>query len=481
MAVGVVFITFSILGTNRLVYIADHGRASNFSEYNQYVTYQNYPTECRNIYFLKIHKTGSTTFSSILYRFGIKRNLTFGFFSKGNFPSYLMADIIPHPVDLLQGTKHQHKINIIAVHTLLDIPKISAAMPNDTKYVTSLRHPFSQLKSAFSYFNLKAIFHLPNTSDPIQLFLRNPNKYLKQNIYSKLVHNMYALEFGFDMKRLGNVSYVKEYLSYLDKQFDSVIITEHFEESLLLLRDKFHWSYKDILYLSLREQTYAKKQARNESTTDSLEAVHRTWVPSEYMIYEYFLEKHQHYVALKGSIFHEELLYFQQLLKSFKEFCSCRCKNKWRNTSPLCGRYELVFNESIYHKEFLVNEYDCIQMMLGTTELSNEVARHQYLGYCRNMTHLQNGEQKQDSRYRVNTGAKTRKARTVREKVNQKKILKPNLSHKKSNQTTRKSKISKSTDSTLKVCASPLAPPYVTLETKLRNLISRYRNVAFRC
>ena len=104
--------------------------------------------ETRNIFYLKVHKTGSTTVSNLLYKFGIMRNLSFSYAEKNE----RLSDFIGHPQDLLRHTYRQHKFNIIATHTILDVDEIYSLMPSDTKIVATLRHPFSRFQSSMVFY-----------------------------------------------------------------------------------------------------------------------------------------------------------------------------------------------------------------------------------------------------------------------------------------------------------------------------------------
>uniref|UniRef100_A0A7M5V5D7 Uncharacterized protein n=1 Tax=Clytia hemisphaerica TaxID=252671 RepID=A0A7M5V5D7_9CNID len=101
----------------------------------------------KNIVFLKTHKTGSSTITNILNRYGEARNLNFvlpnigsnrldwpWFFKNTSFYS-------------LNGTEP----NILCNHARFNKQPMTDLMPNDTVYVTILRNPISQFESSFSY------------------------------------------------------------------------------------------------------------------------------------------------------------------------------------------------------------------------------------------------------------------------------------------------------------------------------------------
>ena len=87
-----------------------------------------------------------------------------------------------------------------------------------------------------------------------------------------------------DLSKIGNLAHDQDYIRYLDGVLD-IIITEHFMEFLLLLKNKLCWSYKDSLYISLKVNDY---ETLPEGPAYEQ---HKAADPSSYMIYEYFLQK----------------------------------------------------------------------------------------------------------------------------------------------------------------------------------------------
>ena len=47
---------------------------------------------------------------------------------------------------------------------------------------------------------------------------------------------------GFDEAESGNLQAIKDYINFIDKQFMLVMISDYFDESLILLRRLMNWS-----------------------------------------------------------------------------------------------------------------------------------------------------------------------------------------------------------------------------------------------
>ena len=102
----------------------------------------------KNIVFIKTLKTGGSTLSNILSRFAMKHNI------------FIRSSQLRKLVGL--QNKPSGKINLIQSHILYNRTYLSNVMPNDTIYVTQLRHP---LKQFVSMLNHKRIH---NVTDPLK-------------------------------------------------------------------------------------------------------------------------------------------------------------------------------------------------------------------------------------------------------------------------------------------------------------------------
>ncbi|KAM4042594.1 uncharacterized protein ACNLHF_013194 isoform 4-T5 [Anomaloglossus baeobatrachus] len=102
-----------------------------------------------NIFFLKTHKTASSSIMNILFRYGEFCNLTFAFPIEG--ASYAYANFFK--TSFVNGFSDQSKkiFNIMCHHMRFNYTEVEKVMPKDTFYFTILRNPISQMESSFSY------------------------------------------------------------------------------------------------------------------------------------------------------------------------------------------------------------------------------------------------------------------------------------------------------------------------------------------
>ena len=223
----------------------------------------------KNIYFLRIPKTGSSTLANILCRYALKHHLNI---STG-YGSPLQRE-------------NQSSVNaIIYQHTEFNETAIRQIMAPHTALITLIREPLAHLKSIFNYMHLDQQFHLENMQDPFDVFLHSPGQF--DTDPAPLTRNMLSRPFGMEAKAIDEEH---KLINLVLSKFSSVLMNEYFEESLLLLMNKLCMNFSDLLFLSLKTMSY-KQKTKTYSTR--LRANHKHWSHSDYALYSYF-KRHIH-------------------------------------------------------------------------------------------------------------------------------------------------------------------------------------------
>ena len=323
---------------------------------------------------MQVHKTGSSTVANILQRFGSTRRLNFALPRKrlnaaafnyitmpGQTPS--LASLIPPPLD-------QH-YDMLWSHAVYDSRFFHSIMPRDTVYVTILRHPLQQFQSAFEYYG-----HLPgsylytilqsNVSNPLSLYLHNTSRYEPPNLLASYVRNKQSQDLGMRADHLFNATLRREYISQLDRDFHLVMMTEMFDESLVMLRRLLCWGVKDVLYITVNKNIFKKRRV----FTDGDLTRHRLLSAADYDLYDFFLKRFRTQLAQQGPDFQQEVAYFKQLLPHVLAYC---------RTSK--GKTPLRVPASPWSVTFTLTHYDCQQMLKPELHFLNDLVKdavHRY-------------------------------------------------------------------------------------------------------
>ena len=129
-----------------------------------------------HIAYIKVHKTGSSTIACILDSYGLKHNLSF-------VESFWDIYHLEFPFDILEEKllpplKDHH--DILTSHARYNKEILSALMPADTVYVSSVRDPLTQFVSSFNfiraYREFGKMFNVSDRIKTLEIFLTEPEK-----------------------------------------------------------------------------------------------------------------------------------------------------------------------------------------------------------------------------------------------------------------------------------------------------------------
>ncbi|XP_054773121.1 galactosylceramide sulfotransferase-like [Lytechinus pictus] len=256
------------------------------------VTSQNYGSTCtpaNDIVYIKVHKTASSTLQNIFYRFGDEKDLTFMLPVR----DYYIEGVEKFkPSGLLKPPPGKH-YNILANHARFFYEDFKKVMPADTKYVTLIREAASHFSSQYSYRVLKRQYKVE-----LDEFSRNPKLYFekydlnKKGRFSGRDPELYDL--GLNKKDMYDPIKVDNYIKFLDEKMDLVLLTEFFQESVILLKDLMCWDLQTIVHLNskirvpLGKEKGAKTSQTNSTKADALTDRLNEWNAGDYKMYDHF-------------------------------------------------------------------------------------------------------------------------------------------------------------------------------------------------
>lgn len=235
-----------------------------------------------DIMFMKTHKTASSTFLNILFRFGEKHHLKFAFpngrndfFYPSFFERYQVKDYRPGMC-----------FNIVCNHMRFNESEVAKLLPIDTSYITILRDPAELFESSFHYFGRLVPFtwKIPG-EDKMTEFLLNPNQYFDPNGFNSFyLKNLLFFDFGHDNTLKSTDPLIQEGIKSISERFQLVMLVEYFEESLILLKDALCWDMDDLLFFKLN----ARKGSTVSKLTPELRAKALEWNAIDWKLYRHF-------------------------------------------------------------------------------------------------------------------------------------------------------------------------------------------------
>ncbi|RUS85056.1 hypothetical protein EGW08_007193 [Elysia chlorotica] len=342
--------------------------------------------EVRQVVFAKVHKAASSTVQNILLRFALARNLTVLFPRAGALISQITSRIPRRKmVPLPEG---KDKYDILCNHAVYNETEIAKYFSEDAVRVAILRDPMRQAISALVYYYtnyptrtlVKAVEKYAD--DPINMFLRHPQDFYRPNAkhgpMTSYINNRMSLDLGFDSHELEsskhNDTKIEAFINRVDKEFDLVLISEYFDESMVLLRRYLHWSMKDIIYLKVntaRKQSARSPFSRKPNISDQVLQTFRQWDKIDYELYEHFLPRFLK--TIKSELYFEaEVKAFKEIQVLVKDFCSNKTTHQ-----------DLKIGQSVWSGNFSVSKLDCKLMSKEEVDMVNIVRAKQISRYQR--------------------------------------------------------------------------------------------------
>lgn len=270
----------------------------------------------RQVLFLKTHKTGSSTVANIFFRYGDSNDLSF----------VLSSDSMlgwPDRFRLVQALpRNGIRPNFLCSHTRYNKKSMHHLFPKDTSmYITILRDPVDQFESVFNYIELGEVFGFGrDPTESIKSFLRNGIEFknITTSRSSVLARNPTMFDFGLDYQFYQNLTAIKEYIAFLEKEFDLVMIMEYFEESMVLLKRLLCWEFEDFFHIKSNARLDKERAA---DMSDNLKENIRRWNKADVLLYEHFNRTFWHQINLEGEGFYDDLKTFHRMNEEMNQKC----------------------------------------------------------------------------------------------------------------------------------------------------------------
>ncbi|XP_060593497.1 galactosylceramide sulfotransferase-like [Ruditapes philippinarum] len=327
--------------------------------FNRYTNPDMTSLEVHHIGFLKVHKAGGSTVQNILFRFGMKRHLSFVMPIEGNkykFSTYGRE----HELLFKSGSGYY---DILALHSVYNESVYNEILPNDTVNIAIVREPLSlMISGAYFHRDVWKVQYLEMVPKEnfIKDLIRYPELY-DRNVFS-LTRNSMAMDFGFPRGFHSTDSEkIEHYLQYLDSKFPLVMLVEHFDESIILFKRRLHWRLEDVLYIPLNINKHPTERALGISENDKNKFEERNFL--DVAIYRFFKRKFIETVSSLGSEFRDEVEHFRNVRKSVEHYCVTNDGDK----------KSFDVDESSWNGPFQVLQSDCDAMLTDELKFIDKI------------------------------------------------------------------------------------------------------------
>ncbi|XP_006814089.1 galactose-3-O-sulfotransferase 3-like [Saccoglossus kowalevskii] len=208
-------------------------------------------------------------------------------------------------------------------------------MQGTPKRVTILREPTARLESLMSAFP----WQREPVMESLHRFMEDPTRF--ENGGTHHSRNQMMRDLGLTLKETSDDVIVKNRINTLSKDLDLVLITEYFDESLILMKHVLCWETENILYFAKNQRAH-----RNE-VAPALEGQVRLWSRADYLLYEHFNATLWDKIREFGPTFYDELKELREMLSEVHDQCVTstttnknivqKVKLKGDRKSPFCN------------------------------------------------------------------------------------------------------------------------------------------------
>lgn len=328
--------------------------------------------EIHHLIFAKVHKAASSTLQNILLRFAMVRNLSILLPVEGNLISESdskipRSAILPHP----EGERKFY--DIFASHVIYDEKEISQYCYTSSVRFTIVREPLNQAVSAVHYYITK----MPKVDltwaakkykkDYVNHFIRHPKDFYNavRGPANSYINNRMSVDLGFDLKDFEaskrNIFKVHAFIRKIERQFDFVLISDYFDESVVLMRRLLRWKMKDIVYIKVNTAVGKKDPILNSNIIQNF----MEWSAIDSVLYSHFLDIFLNTIR-NEQLFAEELRVFRTIQQEVNHFCLYDKVAK-----------VLKIPKGVWNDAFSVDRSDCTLMTVDEPNLIDIAREHQ--------------------------------------------------------------------------------------------------------
>ncbi|NWI17267.1 G3ST2 sulfotransferase, partial [Crypturellus soui] len=234
-----------------------------------------------NVVFLKVHKSASSTVMNILFRFGEMHNLSFAFPLNGGsqlfYPRHFMAKFVQ---GFSPGSAPQ--FNILCHHMRFLHPEVQRVVPSTAVYFSILRNPVQLMESAFAYYKGTSSF---SRARSLEEFLHQPYRFYNPKLGdSHYAKNLMTFDFGFNPDGDVTPKRVHLMLKAIEASFDLLLISEYFDESMVLLKETMCWDLDSVVSFPLNIRDSSTRSSLSNSIVEKI----KKWNRLDWEIYTHF-------------------------------------------------------------------------------------------------------------------------------------------------------------------------------------------------
>ncbi|XP_069131644.1 galactose-3-O-sulfotransferase 2-like isoform X2 [Argopecten irradians] len=317
-----------------------------------------------HILFVKVPKAASTTVQNIFLRYGDENNLTFALPSNLSWGGYALTS------DYFYPPPENGSYDISCAHVPYNRQQFSQVLPDDTRYIAIVREPFSHFQTAVRFARFKQVLDIPGENPVLEYLRQERQNRTDTGRFDSNICNLISWYLGFPDKLFWNTTYIQieHYLLKLEKEMDIILVFEHLDESIVLMRRILNWDLRHVLYGKLRVNKV--KDPRLKFRTEEAE-LHKDCAQIDYQLYNFFAERLKEKIRKQSADYHEEVAYFRKTRIRYENFCLDSISHEDRDTT-------ITFEGSAWNKPFVITSADCKKLFIHDVVYLDRLKKKQF-------------------------------------------------------------------------------------------------------
>lgn len=155
-------------------------------------------------------------------------------------------------------------------------------VPSSAVYFSILRNPVQLMESSFVYYKGASAFSRVRS---LEEFLSQPWRYYDPASGDRhYARNLMTFDFGFNPDGDASPERVQLMLKAIEASFDFLLISEYFDESMVLLKEMLCWDLDSVVSFPLNSRDSSTKSRLPDSVVEKLKA----WNRLDWEIYTHF-------------------------------------------------------------------------------------------------------------------------------------------------------------------------------------------------
>lgn len=301
-------------------------------------TRRNTNTTQQRLIFVKTHKTGSSTVSSILHRY-CDEHEGVTCYTEGPIPRN--AAVFSYTPEWFASTSFP-QIDIYSNHLRYWPTLLHAFVPEPAPIITIVREPAARFLSGWDYARKKwrgqsdifeLVRHMPVELDQLPADFR---ELLFANSYEQ---SLCPSSPSWAIRNASEPSCIQTLRDIQRGVISLVMITERMDESLVLLGRVLGWSVEELVYRSMKNSSSSSTEQHDSPPQDIVRKLHG-WLRDDVILYQAALRLFEARVSSQDTSFWVEV----QQLKQKKLELRAACSHHLRRSSvdqTLCTRLSL--------------------------------------------------------------------------------------------------------------------------------------------